>query len=286
MSRRPFVLLALAVASAIGALVVWLAAFASPTGQRLDSSALDAFSLARRPPYEPSINGVASLADPLPFAIGAVALVAVALWRRRWLMAAVVPLILAGANLVTQQLKPGLAHPRIVEFSGIEGAYPASWPSGHSTAAMSLALCAVLVVGPRLRPLAALLGAGYAVAVGGSLIVAGWHLPSDVVGGFLVAATFALLGAAALSVLEARQPAAAPATSEAEARAPAGVDGPLMLGGFVLAAAGVLCVLIVLARHPGASNFATEHPSAVLAGAGIAALGLALTAGLTLALRR
>lgn len=286
MSRRPFVLLALAVASAIGALAVWLAAFAVPAGQRVDSSVLDAFSIARRPPYEPSINGVASLADPFPFAFLALALVVIALCRRRWLMAGVVLSILAGANLAAQLLKPALAHPRIVEFSGIEGVYPASWPSGHSTAAMSLALCAILVVGPRLRPLAALIGGGYAVAVAYSLVVAGWHLPSDVIGGFLLAATFTLIGAAALSLLEARQPRSAPRTFGEHDRAPATIEGPVLLGTLVAAAGAVLCGLAVLARHSGASNFAAEHPAALLAAAGIAALGLVLTAGLTLALRR
>ncbi|MDQ3676683.1 MAG: phosphatase PAP2 family protein [Actinomycetota bacterium] len=293
MSRRPLhhtlrvrSLLALAVASAIGALVVWLAAFAVPSGQRLDAAALEAFAVAAAPPLRPSITGVAGLAGPASLAIGALALVVVALLRRRWLMAAVVPVILLGANVVTQLLKPGLAHPRIVELSGIEGPYPASWPSGHSTVAMSLALCAVLVVGPRLRPLAALAGAGYAVAVGYSLIAMGWHLPSDVIGGFLIASTFTLLGAAALSVLEARQPVTAPRASRVDARAPDTTDRPLMLGAFVAAATAVLCALAVLARHPGASAYATEHPSALLAAAGVAVLGLALTAALTLALRR
>ena len=69
---------------------------------------------------------------------------------------------------------------------------------------MSLALCLVLVVGPRLRPPVALLGADYAIAVGYALVVLGWHLPSDVVAGDLVAATFTLLGTAGLAALEAR----------------------------------------------------------------------------------
>jgi membrane-associated phospholipid phosphatase len=42
----------------------------------------------------------------------------------------------------------------------------------------------------QLRALTALLGAGYAIAVGYALVALGWHLPSDVLGGFLVAATF------------------------------------------------------------------------------------------------
>ena len=194
----------------VGAFVVWLAAFHLPGGRGLDGRALEAFTGVARPPLTPRILGVASLADALPCAIGAAGLIAVALLRRRWLMAAIVPAILLSANLVTQLLKPALTDPRIFDVRGVAFAYPGSWPSGHSTAAMSLALCLVLVVGPRLRPLAALAGAGYAVAVGYALVVLGFHVPSDVLGGYLVAATFALAGAAALAAAEARWPAAAP----------------------------------------------------------------------------
>jgi len=295
MARRPFILLSLALACAIGALLVWLAAFAVPRGRRLDAAGLDAFTGAAQPPLHPSIIGVANLAGLWPLVIATAGLVAVALLRRRWIMAAAVPAIVLGANLVTQILKPGLANPRIVELSGIEGIYPASWPSGHSTVAMSIALCAVLVVGPRLRPFAALAGAGYAVAVGYALIGLGWHLPSDVLGGFLVAATFALLGAAGLSVLEAREPTPAPRPSRTDSRdrarpraQPAATQPatPLMLGSFVAAATAVLGGLVLLARHPGASAHAVEHPSALAVAAGVALLALVLTATLTLALRR
>ena len=194
MSRRPLVLLGLATASIVAAVAVWLAAFVIPGGGALDGRALVAFTGVDRPPLRPRILGVASLADPLPFAMWASGLIAIAVLRRRWLMAAVVPAILLSANLVTQQLKPALADMRIVDVRGEFALYPGSWPSGHSTASMSLALCLVLVVGPRLRPLAALVGAGYAIAVGYSLVVLGSHLPSDVLGGYLVAATFTLWG--------------------------------------------------------------------------------------------
>jgi len=199
MSRRPLTLLTLALACALGALSVWLAAFAVPIGRRLDGAALESFGVVSQPRIEPSIHGVAGLADPIALIVIAALLVCVALLRRRWLVAVLVPVILLAANLFTQLAKPGLAHPRVIELSGIEGVYPASWPSGHSTVAMSLALCAVLVAGPRLRPLAAVLGATYAISVGYSLVALGWHLPSDVLGGFLVAATFALLAAAGLA---------------------------------------------------------------------------------------
>ncbi len=281
MPRRPLLLLALALASAGATVAVWLATFVVPGGRALDARAMDAFTGVARAPLKPSIAGVAVLADPLPFLVGAGLLVVVALLRRRWLMAAVVPVILLGANATTQVLKPALADPRGIDLGGAGLIYPGSWPSGHSTAAMSLALCLVLVVGPRLRPLAAVAGAGYAIAVGYALVALGFHLPSDVLGGFLVAATFALLGAAALAALQTRAPHRAPA----RAREPRGAAGTAALAGGV--ALLVACAgLIAASQAPGMTLSALRHPVAIAAGAGIAALGLALTAGLAAALRR
>ncbi len=279
MSRRPFFLLALALISAGAAVAVWLAAFVAPGGRTLDASAMQAFTGVARPPLKPSIHGVALLANPLPFALVAAVLVVLALLRRRWLMAAIVPAILLGANVTTQLLKPGLADPRWIDLHGAEIIYPGSWPSGHSTASMSLALCCVLVVGPRLRPLAAVLGAGYAIAVGYALVALGYHLPSDVLGGYLVAATFTLLGAAALAALEARRPVRA---ARARPMSPATV--PLLAAG--VAALLAFAATAVVVRAPGMTLSALQHPTAIAAGAGIAALGLVLTAGLALALRR
>ena len=284
MARRPLALLVLAAASAFGALVVWLAAFHLPGGRGLDGAALEAFTGVARPPLTPRIIGLAALADPWPFAFVATALVATALLRRRWLMAAVVPVILLSANLVTQLLKPELADLRVVDVRGVMATYPASWPSGHSTAAMSLALCLVLVVGPRLRPLAAFVGAGYAIAVGYSLVVLGFHLPSDVLGGYLVAATFTLLGAAALAAAEGRWPAARAAAAARAGRPPAVLSGPALA--LLACGCGVVAVLALAVRAPDTTADIMEHPVAVLAGIGIAVLGLALTTGLARLLRR
>lgn len=278
MPRRPLFLLALSALSAGMAAIVWLVAFHVPGGRGLDSHALQAFAGVLRPPLSPSTNGIAALADPIPFVIGAVALVAIALWRRRWLMAAIVPAILVSANVCTQWLKPALTDPRLITVDGIDRHYPGSWPSGHSTASMSLALCLVLVAGPRLRPLAAVVGAGYAIGVGYSLVSGGWHLPSDVFGGYLVAASFTLLGAAALAALERREPAAAGGTT---------IPWRMLAGpGAALAGAGALGAINVIAIH-GEGGAASVRGAVVLVVAfAIAALGIALTAGLALALRR
>jgi membrane-associated phospholipid phosphatase len=280
MSRRPCFLLALGALSAAGAAIVWLAAFVVPGGRVLDAAALRAFAGVGRTPLQPSIDGVAVLANPLPFVIGGALLVGVALLRRRPLMAAVLPVVLVGANACTQLLKPALADLRIIDVGRMDRVYTGSWPSGHATASMSLALCLVLVVGPRLRPLAAIVGAAYAIGVGYALVALGWHLPSDVLGGYLVAAGFTLLGAAALAALETRRPVPA----MPRAGPPAAI--PWAEAAASAAALATLATLALLHEHPQVAVATARHAETLLVACVIGALGLALTAGLALALRR
>ena len=65
-------------------------------------------------------------------------------------------------------------------------------------------MCAVLVAPRHLRPTVALLGAIFAAAVGFSLLLLAWHLPSDVVGGYLVGTLWAALAVAGLRKAESR----------------------------------------------------------------------------------
>lgn len=280
MSRRPRVLLGLALATALTATVVWLVAVHLTAGRELDARALQSFEVAAQPRLVSSIDGIARLANPIPLLIGAVVLVLVALLRRRPLMAAAIPVILGAANATTQLLKPALGDLRVVDTSYFQQVYSGSWPSGHSTAAMSLALCGVLAVGPRLRPLAALLGAGYAIAVGYALVVLGHHLPSDVFGGYLVSATFTLLGVAALAVLEARAPARLPVAKSP----PSGLSAPVLALTATMCAA--LFAIVLLIGRPSQTLDAMRHTSAVVVAIAIAGLGLTLTGGLARVLRR
>jgi membrane-associated phospholipid phosphatase len=280
MSRRPLTLLTLALLSGAAAVAVWFLALGIPRGRALDASAMQSFTGVAPAPVQPSILGVAHLADPAPLLIGTLLLVGIALLRRRPLMALLVPLIIGGANLTTQLLKPALADVRLIDVYGVGTIYPGSWPSGHATAAMSLALGLVLVVGPALRAAAALLGAGYAITVGYALVALGYHLPSDVLGGYLVAATFTLLGGAALAALEARRPEGARA---ALAPALSPVPTAALVAG--AAATAVIVGAMAVVRAPGMALSALDHPAAIAAGIGIGALGLMLTAGLAAALR-
>jgi membrane-associated phospholipid phosphatase len=204
-SPRPAEALGLAVACLLAAVLVWaLTSQISAVGLR-DATALHDFTLLNRPALETIGNFLLHLLDPALFVVWGAALVVVAIARERPRLALAVTAVLILAPLTSETLKPLLAHPhfRVGEMRG----GPASWPSGHATAALTLVLCALLVAPRRLRPLAAVLGAAFAVAVGLALLILAWHMPSDVLGGYLVATFWAALAVAAVSASDRRWPA-------------------------------------------------------------------------------
>jgi hypothetical protein len=174
----------------------------------------------------------------------------------------------------------------------VDGAHvdPAAFPSGHATAAMSIALAAVLVAPPRARPFAALLGAAFALSMGFCIVSLGWHFPSDVVGGFLLATGWTLVIAAALRAAAGRWPERSGRT-RVTAAFQRGVDAVATLGAAALAFGLVLgtglVATTIFVSHPSAVvDFADEHTAIVAVGAGIALAAAVLLAGVTAALRR
>jgi hypothetical protein len=180
-------------------------------------------------------------------------------------------------------LKPLLAGPRDPVQGVVLGT--ASWPSGHATAAMSLALCSVIAAPPRRRPAVAAAMAAFAVAVSYSFLELAWHYPSDVLGGFLVAGTWTLLGIAGLSIVQARSKRTAVETGRPR-RAAFSVGEALAPVGAMAAVVAVLIGLIVLARPHEVIAYARDHEAFVLGASTIGALGMLLASGLTLMLRR
>lgn len=265
-----------ALACAAGAALVWIVSFHTALGARLDTATLRGFMDLRGPRVVPLAQDVTALADPRPFALFAAVLVCIALARGRPRLAVCVAVVLVGANVTTQILKPALAHPRVHDMVWDAGIASASWPSGHTTAAMSLALCLVLVAPARLRPLAATVGGVFAVAVVYGILVLGWHYPSDILGGFLVATCWTFLGLAALRAADRRW-------SEGRGRA-AVVETlrPTVAAAVGLAALGGLAVV---ARLDTALAYAQSNTTFFAGAAAIAAAGLALAAGLAVALQ-
>jgi membrane-associated phospholipid phosphatase len=142
-------------------------------------------------------EAIAGFGDLLPMLAMLAVACGIALMRRRPSDALAAVVVVAGANITTQVLKVLLAHPRVKTAIGGNPFEPNTFPSGHTTAAASIAIAYAFVVPPALRSLTLLLGAGFALAVGGSVVVIAWHYPSDVIGAFLIAAAwgFAVLAA-------------------------------------------------------------------------------------------
>jgi membrane-associated phospholipid phosphatase len=182
--------------------LTWAVAALVPATHVKDAVALYDFTLLGGPRVDDLANALLHLLDPALYILWGALLIAVALWRRRPEVALAVGLVLGLAPLTAETLKPLLAHPHALVGGSWVAA--ASWPSGHATAATALALCAVLVAPQGLRPTIAVLGAIFAASVGFSLLLLAWHLPSDVVGGYLVGTLWMALAVAGLRTAEAR----------------------------------------------------------------------------------
>jgi membrane-associated phospholipid phosphatase len=187
---------------ALALALTWVVAALVPATHVKDAVALYDFTLLGGPKVDDLANALLHLLDPALYILWATLLIAVALWRRRPKVALAVGLVLGLAPLSAEALKPLLAHSH-ARIGGSE-ITAASWPSGHATAATALALCAVLVAPQRLRPTVAVLGAIFTAGVGFSLLLLAWHLPSDVVGGFLVGTLWTALAVAGLRTAEVR----------------------------------------------------------------------------------
>jgi membrane-associated phospholipid phosphatase len=200
-----------AVACFLTALLVWVGAFHVGLLHALDGDVLWAFTRFEGTPVEWLTKPAVSLIQPLTYAMLCAGVVGWALWRGRPGPAAVAAVAMFGANLTTQLLKPALATPRL-HLRLDHQIEAVSWPSGHATAAMVLALCAILVASDGHRLLVAAVALGIAALASGAILVEHWHYPSDVLGGYAVAGVWAF-GAAGLLRLATnrlRAPTAAP----------------------------------------------------------------------------
>jgi membrane-associated phospholipid phosphatase len=126
------------------------------------------------------------------------ALMAIGYVRGGWRLSLGTGGAILGANVTTQLLKRVVFDRPTYLDPGDDHAYANSLPSGHATVAMSLAVGIALVAPARYRWLGAISAGAYARAVGAATITAGWHRPSDVMAGDLVAVGW---GSAAAAIL-------------------------------------------------------------------------------------
>ncbi len=274
--------LLLAAAGGVTALAALLLAayFVGPIA-RADATALHGLTtLSEQHRWIWVVNDWLAHSVDLPYTVAALLAICAAglLWGRpkRALAAA---LLVAGANVATQLLKAAAAHPRYQPILGSNQLGGAAFPSGHATAVMSLVLAAVLVSPSRWRPATAIAGGAFALAVSIALVIQGWHFPSDVLGGFLVAGTVSMLALAGLRAIEGRG-AASPAVDRKLGISARSINAKLLE---VLAATAALGVALIAVMHPNPLiSYAEAHTTAVVAAIGIAAASVALTYGVAL----
>ncbi|MEV7973465.1 phosphatase PAP2 family protein [Cellulomonas sp. NPDC089187] len=265
--------------AALATVACWRLFVGTEQGQSVDQAALEGAHIGQTRLWqvaEPVLDVVS-----VGFIVAAVlACGVVALLRRRWSLAVAAVVVLGGANISTQVLKklvwdrPDWGHGP--DFNTL--------PSGHTTAAASVAVAVLLVVPPRARSWVAVLGAVYAAATGISTLVGQWHRPSDVIAALLVVLAWGALACLVPAVgvrADTRPPTAAVPLATTR---PIGRAGDRIAVGLLLAAAvvtGAMGTVGLLGTWRAADPLATRT-SLLTAYAG-GALGIVAVAALSFA---
>ena len=160
------------------------------TGQQVDEQAYTEYANQFKSYRGPTLTAL----DSLPTIVGVIAvlgLVAVLIWKHRFLPSLIGVLAAAAAVTSTYLLK----HYLIMKPDlGVQEALSNSAPSGHTTFAAA-AGAALFLAAPRfLRPTVALCAALATCLTGASTIINGWHRPADVVTAILVTAIWTVVG--------------------------------------------------------------------------------------------
>jgi membrane-associated phospholipid phosphatase len=232
---RPTRLLLLALAAGIVMVIAYVVFMRTFPGQRLDDLAFE----GRKATYLSARRASTFLVRHLtiPAVLAGVALILVMAARRgTWRAGAVAVASIGASVLGARLLKLLLPRPELSELAN--ATYDNTFPSGHSAAVMATALAVLSVGGDAFRrtvmPLAVVGVVGYSAAMVGS----GWHRPSDVGGGLMLAVVVVSV-ATALRVLREGPVVLVPLGWQAQD-----------LGRLVLAVSVVPAVLVMTVNNP------------------------------------
>ncbi len=192
---------ALACATALGLLA--LLTYGAGTFHHLDLRVFLELSNHRPSRADEWAQSLAKLMDLQPMLGFLAAACGIALLRGRPIDALAAVAVVAGANVTTQVLKALLSHPRAQTLLGGSGAAEVGFPSGHTTAAFSIAIAYAFALPRSIAPTVLFVGVCFGLAVGFSVVMISWHYPSDVIGGILVASAW---GFAVLAAVRAWEP--------------------------------------------------------------------------------
>ena len=175
---------------------VYLACVRTSLGQRVDTLMMQGADVQHErvvQVLDRALNGT-TLASLVLVCVSAAA---IGFIRRRADLALAAGLLVIGANLTTRLFKNRLPRPDLDNFPA-----PNSFPSGHTTAAASVAFALILVLPFAIRGTVALIGAAYVTIIAIATVWAEWHRPSDTIAGLLVVLAW---GAGASTLVRARR---------------------------------------------------------------------------------
>jgi membrane-associated phospholipid phosphatase len=278
MSRMPRYMLAAAAWCVLAFGILLTLAYYVPAAAWLDAASLHGFvAVGDSDTVANAATVLAHLCNPLPYALAGLTAIAIAYRLRGARTAAGITLLLGGANLTSQLLKPLLAYHRELYYTEfkLNNINNASFPSGHATAAMALSLAVLIIVPRSYRPIAAVIGAAFTIAVTFSILILDWHFPSDVVGGYLIATAYGLATFAALRYANERWPEQG--TMRKAAKEAMNAPSPAAIARGTLALA-VAAALIAATKAHQIASFADRHTAFVAVASAIAVAAAVLLA--------
>jgi hypothetical protein len=190
--------LLVSVLATAGVVVIYKVFIRTITGQAVDTGALNGADVSHERVVEilsRTLNGTTLIS----LVLACVAAAAIGIVRRRFDVAVAAAVLVIGSNLTSQLLKTHLHRPNLDGFPA-----PNSFPSGHTTAAASVAFALILALPHAIRGMVALIGAGYVTIIAIATVWAEWHRPSDTVAGLLVVLAWGGLVSAALRLHRSR----------------------------------------------------------------------------------
>jgi membrane-associated phospholipid phosphatase len=170
----------IALLAAAGVAGVYLACVRTSLGQSVDTLMMQGADVEHErvvQVLDRALNGT-TLASLVLVCVSAAA---IGFIRRRADLALAAGLLVIGANVSTRLFKNRLPRPDLDGFPA-----PNSFPSGHTTAAASVAFALILVLPFAIRGTVALIGAAYVTIIAIATVWAEWHRPSDTIAGLLV----------------------------------------------------------------------------------------------------
>jgi membrane-associated phospholipid phosphatase len=267
----------LAVACGLALVVVYGLIVHTSFGQHLDNDAL--LGRSQSPRVQRATDHLLHTIDVFSVALLGGAIVLAAIARARVRLAIGAATLIVGAIVTTEAIKHSLPRPELAHPDPLP---VPSYPSGHTTVAVSLVLALLLVVPARWRALVAVVGALYGAAVGAATVTAAWHRPSDVIAAFLVSTAWAAVISA---VIVAEWGPGSPAARRRALHAGRLVVPLLAVTAVLLTVVGFAVASTVAAlrdRHLQAVSFGASYAGSV---AVIFALGAASVAVLVWCLR-